>query len=313
VDCVVTNPPFGGYEDDGVGSGYPADIRTRETADMFMGLIVKKLLKEGGRAAVVLPDGFLFGDGIKATLKEMLLRECKLHTIVRLPKGVFAPYTTIKTNLLFFTEGAQVADGSDAFHTDTIWFYEHPYPKGYKSYSKTKPIRIEEFKPEQDWWGSEADGFAGRQENEYAWKYDFKARRGEALAAARPHWHRAEALGNEARELDGHIRELRDSLKGLNGAARKRKPVEDDIERLRAEAERLRLQARDAQAAGDRLYWPIFNLDLKNPRAAAEESHDPDVLLERYKTLLGEIEETENRLKGELAAALAHHFAAEDA
>ncbi|MFP3615841.1 N-6 DNA methylase, partial [Paraburkholderia sp. SIMBA_050] len=93
VDCVITNPPFGGYEDDGVGSDYPADLRTRETADMFMALIVKKLLKENGRAAVVLPDGFLFGDGIKATLKKLLLRDCKLHTIVRLPKGVFAPYT----------------------------------------------------------------------------------------------------------------------------------------------------------------------------------------------------------------------------
>jgi hypothetical protein len=90
-----------------VGSDYPADLRTRETADMFMALIVKKLLKEGGRAAVVLPDGFLFGDGIKGTLKKLLLRDCKLHTIIRLPKGVFAPYTTIKTNLLFFTKGAR--------------------------------------------------------------------------------------------------------------------------------------------------------------------------------------------------------------
>lgn len=96
---------------------------------------------------MVLPDGFLFGDGIKATLKKLLLRDCKLHTIVRLPKGVFAPYTTIKTNLLFFTKGATVDDGSEHFHTDTIWYYEHPYPPGYKSYSKTKPIRLEEFKP----------------------------------------------------------------------------------------------------------------------------------------------------------------------
>jgi len=116
---------------------------------------IKKLLKENGRAAVVLPDGFLFGDGIKGTLKKLLLRDCKLHTIIRLRKGVFAPYTTIKTNLLFFTKGATVDDGTEHFHTDTIWFYEHPYPKGYKSYSKTKPIRREEFKPEQEWWGDE--------------------------------------------------------------------------------------------------------------------------------------------------------------
>ena len=135
VNCIITNPPFGGYEEDGVGTDYPADLRTRETADMFMALIVKKLLKENGRAAVVLPDGFLFGDGIKAVLKKLLVRDCKLHTIIRLPKGVFAPYTTIKTNLLFFTKGTRVDDGSH-FHTDTIWFYEHPYPPGYKSYSK---------------------------------------------------------------------------------------------------------------------------------------------------------------------------------
>jgi type I restriction enzyme M protein len=125
VDCVITNPPFGGMEDDGVGTDFPSDIQTRETADMFMVLIVKKLLKEnGGRGAVVLPDGFLFGEGMKAKIKELLLRECQLHTIVRLPNGVFNPYTTIKTNLLFFTKGKP---------TGTIWFYEHRYPQGVKA------------------------------------------------------------------------------------------------------------------------------------------------------------------------------------
>jgi type I restriction enzyme M protein len=312
VDCVITNPPFGGYEDDGVGGDYPADLRTRETADMFMALIVKKLLKENGRAAVVLPDGFLFGDGIKGTLKKLLLRDCKLHTIVRLPKGVFAPYTTIKTNLLFFTKGATVDDGTEHFHTDTIWYYEHPYPPGYKSYSKTKPVRFEEFKPEQDWWGSEANDFADRAENEFAWKVDFKTQREQAEAAAKPHWDRAEQLGNEASALDNRVRDLRDSIKGVSDA-KQRQPAEAEIDALRSQAEALRLQARDAQAAGDRLYWPIYNLDLRNPNAPEEESHDPDVLLDKYKTLLGQIEETENRLKSELAAALAHQFVGEDA
>lgn len=310
VHCVITNPPFGGYEDDGVGSDYPADLRTRETADMFMALIVKKLLQEDGRAAVVLPDGFLFGDGIKATLKRLLLRDCKLHTIIRLPKGVFAPYTTIKTNLLFFTKGAAVDDGNEHFHTDTIWFYEHPYPTGYKSYSKTKPIRLEEFKPEQDWWGDEANDFADRVENEFAWKVDFKSKREQAEAAAQPHWQRAEDLNNQAAALESEAAHLRKSLVGTTDAPYREK-IDSQIAELRAQAEPLRLQARDAQAAGDRIYWPIFNLDIKNPNAPEEETHDPDVLLEKYKKLLGDIEETENQLKSELAAALAHHFSPE--
>jgi len=312
VDCIITNPPFGGYEDDGVGSDYPADLRTRETADMFMALIIKKLLKENGRAAVVLPDGFFFGDGIKNTLKKLLLRDCKLHTIVRLPKGVFAPYTTIKTNLLFFTKGTTVDDGTEHFHTDTIWFYEHPYPTGYKSYSKTKPIRLEEFKPEQDWWGDEANDFADRTENDFAWKVDFKTKREQAESLAKPHWQRAEDLNNQAAVLEGEASNLRKSLVGTTEAAHREK-IDVQIAELRAKAEPLRLQARDAQTAGERIYWPIFNLDINNPNAPEEETHDPDILLEKYKKLMGEIEETENQLKGELAAALSHHFISEDA
>jgi type I restriction-modification system DNA methylase subunit len=108
-----------------------------------------------------LPDGTLFGEGVKTRIKEQLLAECNLHTIVRLPNGVFAPYTGIKTNLLFFTKGQP---------TQHVWYYEHPYPAGVKNYNKTKPIRIEEFDAEKAWWGTEADGFAARVENERAWK-----------------------------------------------------------------------------------------------------------------------------------------------
>jgi type I restriction enzyme M protein len=299
VACLITNPPFGGYEDDGVGTDYPGDLKIRETADMFMALIIKKLLKDdGGRGAVVLPDGTLFGDGIKGKLKELLLRECNLHTVIRLPKGVFAPYTTIKTNLLFFTKGKA---------TETIWFYEHPYPAGYKSYSKTKPIRLEEFDAEKAWWGTEDNDFADRIESEFAWKIDFKAIKQQAEAAAKPYWDKAEDLNNQAATLENQVRDLRASMTGVTDADY-RKQTEEQMARLREQADVLRLAARDAQAAGDRLYWPIYNLDLKNPNAAAEESHDPDVLLAKYKTLLGEIEETENHLKSELAAALSHHF-----
>jgi type I restriction enzyme M protein len=312
VDCLVTNPPFGGYEDEGVGSDYPTDLKTRETADMFMALIIKKLLKENGRAAVVLPDGFLFGEGIKNTLKQLLLRDCKLHTIVRLPKGVFAPYTSIKTNLLFFTKGATVDVETDHFHSETIWFYEHPYPTGYKSYSKTKPILFEEFKPEQEWWGTEANDFADRVESDHAWKIDFKARREEAEAAAKPFWERAEELNNQGSDVESQVRKLRNDLVG-NGDAAHREKGDLQIAALREQAESLRLKARDAQAAGDRLYWPIYSLDLKNPRAPEEEVHDPEKLLEKYKILLGQIEETENLIKSELAAALAHNFVSEEA
>jgi len=299
VDCLITNPPFGGYEDDGVGADFPSDLRTRETADMFMALIIKKLLKDdGGRGAVVLPDGTMFGEGIKGKLKELLLRECNLHTVIRLPKGVFAPYTTIKTNLLFFTKGKP---------TETIWFYEHPYPEGYKSYSKTKPIRIEEFKVEQDWWGRESNDFADRVESERAWKIDFKTRKTEAEVAAKPYWDKAEELNNAASSLENRAKVLKTSIVGVTDAAL-RKQAEDEMASLREQAEPLRMQARDAQTAGDRIYWPIYNLDIKNPNTPEDEIHDPDLLLEKYKLLLGQIEDTQNQLKGELAGALAHHF-----
>jgi type I restriction enzyme M protein len=162
VDVIVTNPPFGGMEEDGIENNFPLEFRTRETADLFLVLIVE-LLKPGGRAAVVLPDGTLFGEGVKTRIKERLLAECDLHTIVRMPKGVFAPYTSIQTNVLFFTKGRPTKD---------IWYYEHPYPPGAKSYNKTKPMRIEEFDIEKAWW-------TNRQESERAWKVsiaDIKAR-----------------------------------------------------------------------------------------------------------------------------------------
>jgi type I restriction enzyme M protein len=153
VDVIVTNPPFGGMEEDNIKDKFPPAFRTRETADLFLVLLMT-LLKPGGRAALVLPDGTLFGEGVKTRIKTKLLDECNLHTIVRLPKGVFAPYTGIKTNLLFFTKGEP---------TKVVWYYEHPYPPGAKSYSKTKPLRIEELAPEKKWWGK-------RKESDQAWK-----------------------------------------------------------------------------------------------------------------------------------------------
>jgi type I restriction enzyme M protein len=157
VDAIVTNPPFGGMEEDGIEKNFPQAYSTRETADLFL-VLITHLLREGGRGAMVLPDGTLFGEGVKTRIKEKLLTECNLHTIVRLPNGVFSPYTGIKTNLLFFTKGQP---------TKEVWYYEHPYPAGAKSYNKTKPIRIEEFEAEKTWW-------TNRVESERAWRVSFE-------------------------------------------------------------------------------------------------------------------------------------------
>ena len=159
MDIILTNPPFGGIEKDGTETNFPAKFRTKETADLFLALIIK-LLKKGGRAAVVLPDGTLFGEGVKTRIKEELLDKCNLHTIVRLPNGVFNPYTGIKTNLLFFEKSAST---SSASATKEIWYYEHTYPKGVKSYNKTKPINIKEFDAEKEWWNN-------RKETTQTWK-----------------------------------------------------------------------------------------------------------------------------------------------
>jgi type I restriction-modification system DNA methylase subunit len=170
----------------------------------------KQELREGGRGAIVLPDGTLFGEGVKTRIKEKLLTECNLHTIVRLPNGVFAPYTGIKTNLLFFTKGKP---------TQEIWYYEHPYPAGYKSYSKTKPIRIEEFGLEQAWWDD-------RVESELAWRVPIKdiQANGYNLDIKNPHTvdvaHRdfGEMLG-DYRSLEGDVAHTREQLRQVLMAA----------------------------------------------------------------------------------------------
>ncbi len=158
VDIILTNPPFGGREEDGIETNFPKHFQTRETADLFLALIIR-LLKPGGRSGVVLPDGSLFGEGVKTRLKEHLLEECNLHTIVRLPNSVFKPYASIGTNLLFFEKGEPTKD---------IWFYEHRVPEGQKAYSMTKPIRIEHLQPCVEWWGGAER--KGRADNEVAWR-----------------------------------------------------------------------------------------------------------------------------------------------
>jgi type I restriction enzyme M protein len=177
VDIVLTNPPFGGKEESGIESNFPSHFQTRETADLFLALIMR-LLKPGGRAAVVLPDGSLFGEGVKTRLKEQLMAECNLHTIVRLPNSVFKPYASIGTNLLFFEKGEP---------TTETWFYEHRVPEGQKGYSMTKPIRVEYLQGCVDWWGGAER--KGRVGTEVAWKVtiDKVKERGYNLDIKNPH------------------------------------------------------------------------------------------------------------------------------
>jgi len=212
VDVVLTNPPFGGVEEPGIEQGFPADVRTKETADLFL-VLIKHILKAHGRAALVLPDGTLFGEGVKTRIKEQLLAECNLHTIVRLPNGVFAPYTGIKTNLLFFTKGTP---------TQHVWYYEHPYPPGVKNYNKTKPIRIEEFDAEKAWWGSETDGFASRVENERAWRVSIDQIKAAGYNLDQKNPHAVDAVSHDPAQLladyarlQAEAQALRDELKNI--------------------------------------------------------------------------------------------------
>jgi type I restriction enzyme M protein len=210
VDIVLTNPPFGGREEDGIESNFPQHFRTRETADLFLALIIR-LLKPGGRAAVVLPDGSLFGEGVKTRLKEHLMAECNLHTIVRLPNSVFRPYASIGTNLLFFEKGEPTRD---------IWFWEHRVPEGQKAYSMTRPIRLEHLSDCIDWWGGAER--KGREQGERAWKVtaeEIKARNynldiKNPHAVADDHGDPEELLA-ELTAAEAEVAALRDRLKGI--------------------------------------------------------------------------------------------------
>ena len=153
VDVILANPPFGASVSDGVETNYPAQFRTTESADLFL-LLMIRYLREGGRAAIVLPDGSLTGDGVKQRIRQEFLEQCNDHTIVRLPNSVFQPYASVATNLLFFTKGEP---------TKEIFYWEHKLPEGQKSYSKTKPIQKKEFESLKAWWNN-------RSENEQAWK-----------------------------------------------------------------------------------------------------------------------------------------------
>jgi len=195
VDVILANPPFGASVEDGVENNFPATFRTKETADLFVVYMIR-VLKDGGRAAIVLPDGSLTGDGVKQRIREHLLKECNLHTIVRLPNSVFQPYASVATNLLFFEKGKP---------TKETWFWEHKLPEGVKAYNKTRPIQKSEFEDLRKWWKK-------RTESERAWKVDIKdfEKTGYGLDVKNPH--------AEAEEKTYSSKEL---LKMLHGSFKK--------------------------------------------------------------------------------------------
>lgn len=274
VDVILTNPPFGGEEEVGIKSNFPPNMQTAETALLFLQYIMRKLRVKGapvsggkkavngGRAAVVVPNGTLFGDGVCAVIKEELLKEFNLHTIIRLPQGVFSPYTDIPANLLFFDRSGP---------TKTIWYYELPLPEGKKKYSKTSPLQFEEFAPVLAWWNN-------REEGPQAWKVDFAGKLQDALAAAKPHWQHAESYRKSLVSLGKMTRELEHAI--LKGGDEQKAELRQKLSALRDEQDALESAEKASQNAGDSLYWPIYNLDCKNKNInALDERLDPVILL----------------------------------
>ena len=163
LDVIAMNPPYGGSTQSNIKSNFPMDMRSSETADLFMVLIMYRL-KKGGRAAVIIPDGFLFGaDNAKLAIRAKLLRDFNLHTIIRLPGSIFAPYTGIATNIVFFNN--ERAEGApEGYSTKETWFYRLDMPEGYKHFSKTKSMKLEHTAPITDWWNDRKEIVADNDE-----------------------------------------------------------------------------------------------------------------------------------------------------
>lgn len=201
VDVILANPPFGASIADGVETNFPQSFRCRESADLFVILMIQ-MLKPGGRCAIVLPDGCITGDGYKERIREKLLTDCNLHTIIRLPQSTFFP-ATVSTNLLFFQKGTP---------TKEIWYWEHLLPEGQKSYSKTKAIQFDEFAPLVEWWDN-------REESEFAWKVTVgDLKKGFDLDVRNPHRAVEEAtlgINSLLREMDKSFEKSRQLISKL--------------------------------------------------------------------------------------------------
>jgi type I restriction enzyme M protein len=292
VDVILTNPPFGGEEEKGILNNFPADKQTAETALLFLQLIMRKLKRPArgtpGRAAVIVPNGTLFGDGICARIKEELLEEYNLHTIVRLPEGTFAPYTDIPANLLFFDRSGP---------TQTIWYYQVPQPEGRRKYTKTVPLQVEDMAACKAWFIAKK-----RVENEHAWKIDFKTLLDKAIAAATPHWDAAKEANTRAHKLERQAKETKDELRGNGKHAARKAKLQTQLDELEtAAANERKIQATE-QAAGDAIYWPLFNLDHKNPTSPDALEHRPPgelvaSIIEKEREILRLMEEIQTEVE----------------
>jgi type I restriction enzyme M protein len=267
VDIIMTNPPFGGEEERGILKNFPDEKQTAETALLFMQLIMRKLKKQtpiqkGGRAAVVVPNGVLFGDGISARIKEQLTKDFNLHTIVRLPDGIFAPYTSIPTNLLFFTAGEPTKD---------IWYYQIKIKDGRKNYTKTNPIQFEEFEEVITWWNN-------RTETENAWKIDFATLLSETDAKAEVH----RKIAKESETKIAKNKEKIDTLeKEIQASDKEKDKKTAEINNLKTKNEDLKKIATAEKNTAETIYYSAFNLDFKNPAQNVEILHlEPEVLLQ---------------------------------
>ena len=285
VDVILANPPFGGNVDDATASTFPVGFRTKESADLFLVMMVN-YLKQGGRAAIVLPDGSLTGDGIKARIREMLLRNCNLHTIIRLPNSVFKPYASVATNLLFFEKVSSPAEELGDFATKEIWYYEHQLPEGSKGYSMTKPIRLEEFDKEKEWWKN-------REESEVSWKINLSEVIEKAVQNAKPHYEKEKELKREAYSLKEKLTQLKREDK-TNG----------EIAKLEKKLQETEASARTAKQTADSIYYGAFDLNYKNPNRVEEDLGDPELMLEKQDNVLGKISETINNIKNTLKPAI---------
>jgi type I restriction enzyme M protein len=281
VAVVLTNPPFGGEEEVKIKENFDPKMQTAETTLLFIQLIMRslKVKPKPGRAGIVVPNGTLFGDGVCAKVKEKLLTEYNLHTIVRLPNGVFSPYTSIPTNLLFF-EASQP--------TQEIWYYEVGLPTDRKTFTKTKPMQDSDFEECLAWWDNREEGDpSGICQAARAWKYDFGAMYAKAKGEAQPHWDAARAAeaialqcGKQVKELEGQMQELNASLLDLSAVQQKKVKTQlGELKQQRTDAQLKeqgqRAIAREEQAKGDSLYWYIYNLDQKNPHAQEDFEHLP--------------------------------------